>query len=359
MYTPIIRNRPSEVRAIQELATEVKAHCTPLLDLAAPSKKSDKVSAQGYVERNIRRMVKALKGFEHVLVDSSELDPALRIKGSKHPLIEAASAVVEAGCSPVPVTGLHRDESHAKAALKIKSSPGSGLICFRLDATDISTASLSYKQLQGLLADSSLNPTDVILLLDLQSVYGGQVDSLVTLVARFIAQIMKSQWAGLIVAGYGVPDRLTDAIAVRAQGYIQRVERSVYLGVKKAHSIDKLWFGDYTTLSPTHVELDWKLMSKVMGPKAIYTLTESWFVVRGAPFSGHVDGYGQYHNLAAEIRALEEFPGPEYSFGDNYIHECATKAASTGSPASWITACVNHHITLSAEIDPHDPCLNR
>lgn len=351
MYTPIIRNRQSEVLAIQELSAEVKARCIPLLDLASPSKQSDKASAQGYVERNIRRMIKALKGFEHILVDSSELDPALRINGSKHPLIEAARAIVEAGCSPVPVTGLHRDESHTKAALKIKSSTGSGLICFRLDATDIATASLSYKQLQESLSDSSLNSTDVILLMDLQSVYGEQVDSLVAQVSRFIAQIMKSQWAGLIVAGYGIPDRLTDAVAVRAQGYIPRVERSVYLGVKKAHSIDKLWFGDYTTLSPTHVELDWKLMSKVMGPKAVYALTESWFVVRGAPFSSHADGYGQYHDLAAEIGALEEFPGPEYSFGDNYIYDCATKVASTGSPASWITACVNHHITLSAETD--------
>ena len=351
MYTPIIRNRQSEVRAIQELAAEIKTHCTPLLDLAAPSKKSDKASAQGYVERNIHKMVKALKGFEHVLVDSSELDPALRINGNKHPLTEAARAVVEAGCSPVPVTGLHRDVGHTKAALKIRNSSGSGQICFRLDATDIATASVSYNQLQKSLSDSSLNSTDVILLMDLQSVYGEQVDSLVAQVSRFIAQTMKVQWAGLIVAGYGIPDRLTDAVAVRAQGYIPRVERSVYLRVKKTRSIDKLWFGDYTTLSPAHVELDWKLMSKVMGPKAVYALTESWFVVRGAPFSSHADGYGQYHDLAAEIGALEEFPGPEYSFGDNYIYECANPAASTGSPASWITACVNHHITHSAETD--------
>jgi hypothetical protein len=349
MYTPIIRNRPSEVRAIRELTIEIKAHCTPLVDLAAPSKKKDKASAQAYIERNIRQTVKALKDFENVLVDSSELDPALRISGNKHPLVEAASAVIEAGSSPIPVTGIHRDESHAKAALKIKSNSKTGLICFRLDATDIATASSSYKHLQKLLSDSSLNSADVILLLDLQSVYGEQVESLVAQVSRFIAQIVLSQWAGLIVAGYGIPDRLADAVAVRAQGYIPRVERSVYLGVKKACSIDKLWFGDYTTLSPTHVELDGKLMSKVMSPRAVYALTESWFVVRGAPFSK--DGYGQYHHLAAEIGALEEFSGPEYSFGDNYIHECATKAASTGSPASWITACVNHHITLSAEID--------
>lgn len=349
MYTPIIRNRQSEVRAVLELSWETKLHCLPLMDLAAPSKKSDKASAERYVERNILRMVKALKGFERVLVDSSELDPALRIKGSRHPLIEAAGAVVGAGCLPIPVTGLHRDESHAKAALKIRHNVGNGPICFRLDATDVGTASLSHKQLQHFLLENSLNSADVILLLDLQSVYGEDPNFLAGQVSRFITQVNKSAWAGLIVAGYGVPDRLADAIAVREQGYIPRIEQSVYLSVAKGVRMDNLWYGDYTTLSPTQVELDWRLISKVMGPKAVYALTDSWFVVRGAPFSGHADGYGQYHDLASEILALEEFPGPDYSFGDKYIHECAARVSSTGSPASWITACVNHHITLSAE----------
>lgn len=349
MYTPIIRNRQSEVRAIQELKSEVKTYCTPLLDLAAPSKGADQASARAYVERNIRRMTKALKGFERVLVDSSELDSALRINGGRHPLLEAAHAIMDAGCLPIPVTGLHRDLNHMKAALRIKNNTENGLLCFRLDATDVATTSLSHGQLQRLLSDSSIASTEAILLVDLQSVYGGEVDALVTQVSRFITQAMKMRWAGLIVSGYGIPDRMTDAVSVRGQGYIPRIEQHVYQRVEKMHSIDNLWFGDYTTLAPTHVELDWKLVSKVMGPKAIYALAESWFVVRGAPFSSHADGYGQYHDLAAEITALEEFSGPDYSFGDKYIHDCAIKAASTGSPGSWITACVNHHITLSAE----------
>lgn len=348
MYTPIIRNRQSEVLAIQALTPEAKTCCTPLLDLAAPTKKGDQALAQAYTERNIRRMAKALKGFEHVLVDSSELDPALRVHGNKHPLVEAARAIVAAGCLPIPVTGLHRDESHMKAALKIRSiTENNRPICFRLDATDVGTASSSYKQLLSLLSGNSIDSTDAILLIDLQSVYGKDVESLTAQVSRFMSQVLKSQWAALIVAGYGIPDQLPEAIAVREQGYIPRVEQDVYQRVARAHSIENLWLGDYTTLSPMHVELDWRLISKTMSPKAIYALTDTWFVVRGGPFSSH--GYGQYHDLAAGIVALDEFPGPDYSFGDKYIDDCANRVTSTGSPASWITACVNHHITLSAE----------
>lgn len=350
MYTPIIRNRQSEILAIQALTPAAKADCIPLLDLAAPAKKADQASAQAYTERNLHRMSKAIKGFERVLVDSSELDPALRVNGNKHPLLEAARVALAAGCLPIPVTGLHRDQSHMKAALKIKSiTKQNGPLCFRLDATDVATASLTYRQLLGVLSGASLASTDAILLIDLQSVYGQDAKSITAQVSRLLSQIRKSEWAALIVAGYGIPDLLSDAIAVRGQGYIPRIEQDIFQRVAAGHTVENLWFGDYTTLSPTHVELDWRLMSKVMSPKAVYTLTDTWFVVRGGPFSSHQDGYGQYHDLAAEIVALEEFSGADYSYGDKYIDDCANKVTSTGSPGSWITACVNRHITLSAE----------
>lgn len=349
MYAPIIRNTQSEVLAIQHLTSEAKAHCTPLLDVAAPTKKADQKSVHAYLDRNIRRMVKAVNGFGRVLVDSSEVDPAFRMGAGKHPLMEAAGAILKAESMPIPVTGLHRDESHMKAALKIRSIARQALICFRLDATDVQTASLTYKQLQKSLADNSISSAEVILLLDLQSVYGENVEALISHVTRFIALISKSTWAGVVVAGYGIPDHLAEAVAVREQGYIPRVEQELYRRISAAYSAQNLWFGDYTTLSPTHVEIDWKMVSKTISPKAIYALSESWFVVRGGPFSSHASGYGQYHDLAAEIVALEEFRGSSYSFGDKYIYDRVSRDSKSGSPASWITACVNHHITLTAE----------
>jgi len=341
------------VLALLHLKAETKAHCIPLLDLAAPTKKSDQAAVQSFVERNIHRMVKALKGFERALVDSSELEPNLRIKEDKHPLIEAAIAVTNSGSIPIPVTGLHRDKSHMKAALKIRTSMGDGSICFRFDATDVATASLSYTRLTALLSDNSVDSSEVILLLDLQSVYGEEVEPLAVQVSRFITQFSKSEWAALIVAGYAVPDQISEAIAVREQGYIPRVAQDIFLSVARASSVDNLWFGDYTILSPTHVELDWWVVQKIMTPRIIYALNDSWFVVRGGPFSSHPDGYSQYHNLAAKVMDLDEFSGFNYSFGDKYIQDCATGASSTGNAGSWITACVNHHITLSAEAHHH------
>lgn len=348
MYTPIVRCRQSEVLAIRELPPDAKAHCVPLLDLPAPSKNDDKVSPADYTERNIGRLKKALDSLERVFVDSSEIDPTLRLSGGKHPLVEASKAVALAGAVPVPVTGLHRDASHMKAASKVRTELANGSLCIRLDPTDINTATLTYKRVLALLSENAVDTSETILLLDLQSVFREKSDPLVTMVSRFMARAMKSEWAGVVIAGYGIPDELGEAVAVREQGYIPRTEQIIYRKVAEAHTINKLWFGDYTTLSPTHVELDWRLMSRVMSPKATYTLEDSWFVVRGGPFSRHADGYGQYYDLAAEIVALEEFSGAEFSYGDNYIKERADRLPPPGNPSSWIKACVNHHITLTA-----------
>ena len=349
MYTPILRNRQSEILALQRLPSNSKASCTPLLDLAAPTKSDDLATVVTYAERNIIRMVKGAKGFAQILVDSSELDPALRLTGNRHPLIEAARAIEKAGCIPIPVTGLHRDAAHMNAALKIRKHNGLGTICFRLDSTDVGTASMSHALLQRLIATHSLAAKDVIVLIDLQSVHGKDTDSLVLQTSRLIAHMNTTKWAGVIVAGYGIPDQLSGSISVREQGYIRRIEQDVYLSIVKTYPIDNLWFGDYATLSPTHIELDWRLISRMMSPKAVYALRDSWFVVRGGPFSSDAKGYGQYHDLASEIVALDEFSGSDYSFGDEYIDERTSTSVSPGSPASWIVACVNHHITLTAE----------
>lgn len=348
MYTPILRCRQSEILAVRELSSEARNYCVPLLDLPAPSKKADQESAEAYTTRNIGRLKNALEGFNRVLIDSSELDPAFRLGAGKHPLTEASKGAALSGTVPIPVTGLHRDAGHLKAAVRVRNELSKGAFCVRLDLTDISTSTATCKALVSLLSQNSIATTDTILLLDLQSVLGQDASPLAAIVNRFLTHAQKLTWGGIIVAGYGIPDKLGEAVSVREQGYVPRTEQAIYRLVSDAIPLPNMWFGDYTTLSPTHVELDWRVLSKVMSPKATYTLDESWFVIRGGPFSSHAGGREQYYDIAAEIVALEEFSGPDFSFGDHYIQERADRTPGPGSPSSWIKACVNHHITLTA-----------
>ena len=348
MYSPILRNRQSEVLALKHLYDSVRSIVMPVLDVAAPTKAADQAKANKYVARNIERTAKVVAGFPAVFVDSSELAADFRLPGGVHPLTLAAHSVIAGGVRPIAVTGLHRDDQHRAEALSIAKAQDSPGLCLRLDATDVSTATLSHKRLRDFVDVASMKPTDVYVLLDLQCLFGHDKVAVSNQVLRFLKLLDRDMWAGILVGGYGFPDQLSTARSTNSQGYLRRVEQEVFSDAAAVEMSTARWFADYTILSPSAVELDFRLIRKVMTPKALYTLDDDWFVVRGAAFSSHPDGYGQYFAMADEIVALDEFCGADFSYGDQYISDRHNRQGKPGSPGSWITACVNHHVSFTA-----------
>lgn len=322
----------------------------PILDIAAPTKTADKAAGLKYIARNLERTKKYVTGFPAVFVDSSELDSTYRLSGALHPLEGIAAAIAAAGGRPIPVTAPHRDAAHNAAVGAIAKGAAQGNLCIRLDATDISTATLTVNRIEKLLTAVSAQSVDAYLLLDLQCLFGKDKDVMAKQVLRLLKLLEGRAWTGIIVGGYGIPDQLSSAVSTSEQGYLKRVEQDLFRDVvaSETATASPRWFADYTILSPSVVELDWKLIRKVMTPKALYTLDDQWFVVRGSAFSSHPDEYDQYYSIADEIVALDEYCGPEYSNGDKYISDCSKRSGKPGSPGSWITACVNHHITFTA-----------
>jgi len=347
MYTPILRNRRSEMLGLSDIQSDVQSLMMPLFDVAAPTKRADQEKAEKYVINNIVRTEKIAKGFGSVFVDSSELDPVFRLPGNIHPLSAAAAAVSTAGATAIPVTGLHRDAAHHQAALDA-TDPFAGLICIRLDATDVGTARLTYKGIKDVVQAAGVNSMQVFLLLDMQCLHGLEPGDVVKPVNRLILLLNEQNWAGIIVGGYGMPEQLSTAVQTKEQAYLPRVEQKMFNSLNSHSLKSPLWFADYTVLPPSVVELDWRLIGRVMSPKALYALEDTWLVVRGGAFSSHPDGYDQYFSIAEEIVALDEYSGVGYSAGDDYIADKALHVGKPGSPASWITACVNHHVTLTA-----------
>ncbi len=334
--------------AIRHLSKPVRLTMMPLLDLAAPTKSADKATGLKYVERNLERTKKDAVGFPSIFVDSSELDAAFRLADNVHPLEGIAAAVIGSGGQPIPVSGLHRDVAHRAAAVSIANNYAQGKLCIRLDATDVSTATLTFKRIRDLLDTDSIDSPDAYLLLDMQCLFGKDKDSVSKEVLRLLKLLETRPWAGIIVGGYAIPDQLSTAVSTKEQAYLRRIEQDVFRDAAAYEMTTPRWFADYTILPPSVVELDWRLIRKVMSPKALYTMEDLLFVVRGGAFSSHPDEYDQYFTIADEIVALDDYCGPDYSYGDKYISDRADRIGKPGSPGSWITACVNHHLTFTA-----------
>lgn len=355
-YTPILRNSQSEMLALKDLSPKEKSVCVPVFNIAAPTKTADKDETLTFVTRNLARMEKVAHGFDRAFVESSELDSGFRIGSATHPVSAGAKVLAAKGCVPIPVTGLHRDKGHQSAAKSVAVNLADGNLCVRIDATDITTPTMTVHAISALLTSLAVPTSKVTLLLDLQATHGERIENATARLNKLIGALSGHSWSGMIVAGHGIPDRVSAVVKARDQAYLPRVELQIFTAVAQDHKSSNLWFGDYTTLSPNHVELDFRLIYKQMCPRAVYALADSWFVIRGGPFESHKDGRGQYRTIAKSITALDEFSGASFSFGDRYIDECGKgvnakgKKTTPGSPGSWITACVNHHIAFTAAL---------
>lgn len=101
-------------------------------------------------------------------------------------------------------------------------------------------------------------------------------------------------------------------------------------------------FSDYGITHPSYPQLDFRFIKMVA--KVKYTAVSYWLLVKGQTLQRA--GHGQYRSLAQIVIGEPEYCGAAYSWGDQYIYDCANNAAGTGTPRIWVAVGTNHHITF-------------
>ena len=123
-----------------------------------------------------------------------------------------------------------------------------------------------------------------------------------------------------------------------------RVEWRVWSSLPAASgSIPRLpTFSDYAIDNPEYPDLDFRVIK--MTANVRYTTDQDWLIVKG-----HVIQKGarsQYPGLAAGLSAIAQYCGPEYSWGDGYVNDCANGEDGPGSATTWRQVGTNHHLTF-------------
>lgn len=352
MYSPFLKSKQSEGLALQRLEDDVREATFPLIDLAAPTTKAQKKDPPAHVVKTIRNLARYVSAFARVMIDSSEMDADLRTPDGVHPLLAAVGELGKKGIDVVPITGLARDQNHVQAVSDAIQLMDGSTVGIRIDPYDLETPTLTAKLFTDLVAERFEN-CKIILIYDLRTVYGADISTLKSRVLALDEKLPHNHEEMTIVSGSGLPERMAEAVPTKSSDYIQRVERKLWDAIRKGVGGGRtMTFGDYATVTPDYVELDFALIYKQIGPKIIYALDEDWFVIRGGSFERHPDGRDQYYFLAEEITKLEDFPGKDYCFGDHDIRDKAGRVGKPGSPASWVTTCVNRHVSRTARNPP-------
>jgi hypothetical protein len=230
-------------------------------------------------------------------------------------------------------------ENHRLAITANKySSDG---LCIRIDDSHLNNETAT--KINEFIKDEGLDHSNIDLLIDLKIVDQQMTSQAVSSKLSLIPHLDK--WRSVILTGGSFPRDLSD---YEKHGHykIERYDWKVWKDILGNPTITrKPIFSDYTIQHPIYYG---HMVGVNTSASIRYTNEDTWEVLRGEGLKNKKGaGYKQYPAQAQLLAGQNFFKGKDFSFGDEYIHEKAdVNAKTTGSPQTWLTAGINHHITM-------------
>jgi len=344
MYVPVLKGKEGEFAALQALTDEIKRQLMPLIEIPGvpydyanerPSKSLDEHVA-GYADR-LRRCWQSGPLYIHLPWFGEEE----RMKDGRVALEAVLAECVNLGVKAVPVVWRASSADYVAAAGRYSAASGTG-VCIRLLVEDFREdidLDVEVDRLLSRLGGNNNGPIDLII--DLEDLSKEAV-----LVARSVFSMIpqKDQWRRMILAAASFPEDLSDVGAATAST-IPRREWELWKTLQRRPNIlprRDLIFGDYAIAHPVPKDLDPRIMQ--MSASIRYTTPDDWLVIKGRNVRQY--GFDQYFELCKTLVGRPEYSGRGFSWGDDYIDDCANGMTGPGNATTWRKVGTNHHLTL-------------
>jgi hypothetical protein len=105
-------------------------------------------------------------------------------------------------------------------------------------------------------------------------------------------------------------------------------------------------FADYGIGHPDPVEEAFDPRRMSISGQLRYTADAYWLMVKGR--STKTAGYDQMRALCQRLMERPEYSGPDFSWGDKYVRDCAAGAVGPGNPTVWRKIGTTHHLMFVA-----------
>lgn len=343
-YVPILKAKEGEFKALEVTTDSTKDLMTPLLEIVEiPWNYDDEVEAKDINSHLVNVAKKTLDGWgieRPIFIDSNSIESErLMNDGTTHHMEFLFSDFRLNKIQTIPVTGLNKHQRYKEAVRQIKNADERG-ICIRLTNADIGDPALLQK-IDTDLAYYGVASNEVDIILDFDHI--GNTDArllsllLMTTINNTIPYI--NDWRTLTFASTAFPIDLSD-IAAGTFDTIERTEWIVW-NILLDYDLNRIpTFGDYSIANPEIIGMNPKFMT--VSANIRYTSDDCWLIARGRGTKRF--GYEQYHSLSEELINRNEYSGPAFSWGDNYINECAARRVGTGNQTIWRKVANNHHL---------------
>lgn len=357
-YIPILRLRAAEMKALEKLLPQDRNNVTPLIELVMPAPSISRQDNKAVVIKTPKeKFLETLPeiadnllkscGQNPIFIDVHLLDADIRTSSLEQ--ILSSSSNLDLFSIPVtyiiPVTSTSADSATRTAAINYAKSSGHGL-CIRIDKSHLNEPNLS-DHITNFIETNGLKIEDTDILVDLRVV---DQDTNTQDIAKQLTGLPDLQrWRSFIVASGVFPKYLIGYPAGEVHP-LDRLDFKLWNNLR-TQLIRLPLFSDYTIQHPFY-----EYIAAIGSASVRYTADDKWWIFRGK-IPGLINrktkekgpGREQYIGHARTLINRNFYKKADYCFGDAEIARiAAADNKKPGSPTTWLTIGINHHITLVA-----------
>src|SRR5579859_5857519 len=349
-YVPVLKGKEGEFAALEELKSDVRRRLTPLIEIPGiPYDYANERPART-LDEHVSGIAERLKKCwpDHPLyLDLPWFEKEECLQDGRVALEAVLADCRSNGVQVAPVVSRKNSSKYLAAAGRhaTRTNFGASLRLTVQDFEEDVDLIAEVEQLLQKLGSVALSTIDLIL--DLEDL--GPDDGKAVLIARSVFSMIpnRDEWRRIILVGASFPEDLSDVDAANIT-LLPRREWVLWKTLQKRPSAlprRDMIFGDYSIAHPVPRELDPRVM--LMSANIRYTTPQNWLIVKGRNVRQY--GFEQYFDLCKELVERPEYSGPDFSWGDRYISDCAAGMQGPGNATTWRKVGTNHHITLVAK----------
>jgi hypothetical protein len=347
-YVPILKGRDGEYGALQTLDAPIRQALTPLVEIPPVPWDYEEEKPAKTVDEHLKKVGQKIQRAwgpsRRLFVDLLWIANSERMVDGGHPVTDVFRSLRIHNIDAVPVVGLLRGDDYVQACREIVDEDNRG-ICMRIqreDFTDFEDLGAAIGEVLDRV-DTTISSADLIL--DLRALTPDERNCSVNTLCTFVNRLPRlGEWRTFTLAATSFPQNLA-GLPPSDSSSIPRQEWILWTGLsRRRNQIARIpTFGDYAISHPEPAEV----YPRVMRPSASirYACDNAWLIFKARNLRDH--GYGQFHQLCRLLVQRAEYSGKSFSWGDQYIDDCAAERVGTGNLTTWRKVGTSHHTAFA------------
>lgn len=350
-YVPALKWKRGERIALKNLSPKEKENITPLLEIQPIPYNHKEQVFKKTIDKHLENTGSNLSDIWelkrpifidcHTLFDDKRIDPEILLSNGQSPLEFIIDDIENNGIPAIPVTSLLRYESYHESVQFCVNKYKRG-VCLRLFKSDLSDINHLKQGIDNILQYLNVNIEDVDIILDYRQIEPEAKDEIINDLILTIAKFpYLRKWRTFTFLSTSMTPNLSH-IPTNTTNELPREEWNIYLELLKQGISRFPSFGDYNVCHPDFFDFDPTKYDR--GTNIKYTVENNFIIFRGRGVRKY--GFSQMRQICQNVISHQKYCGRNFSFGDEYIYNCANGTESTGSSETWVRVNVNHHLAF-------------